>query len=141
MAFERWPMWHSQTMQSHDEATSVYSLHPTFHSLHLIVIEPQMWGWASMADCGRTQEDMPRDCHIGHFLGTEFAGFWVPGATLEPTSFIFSLILFLYSYYSIFMPKVSAPRCLRIASPTSAHTPRLPYRALLRCRICGILGT
>jgi hypothetical protein len=29
-----------------------------------------MWGWASMADCGRTQEDMPRDCHIGHFLGT-----------------------------------------------------------------------
>ena len=51
MAFERWPMWHSQTMQSDDKPISVYSLHPTFHSLHLIVIEPQMWGSTDAVIC------------------------------------------------------------------------------------------
>ena len=53
MAFERYHIRQFRTMQSHDKPICLYSLHPTFHSLHLIVIEPQMWGWALMANCGR----------------------------------------------------------------------------------------
>jgi hypothetical protein len=55
--------------------------------------------------------------------------------------YFYILILFHYFYYSIFTQKVSAPRCLRIAPPASAHTARPPFRALLRRRIRRILGT
>ena len=48
---------------------------------------------------------MPRDCRTTHFSGAEFAGFWGAWATLDHTSFIFSLLPFLYFYYSIFVAK------------------------------------
>eukprot|EP01047_Picozoa_sp_COSAG01_P049697 COSAG01_NODE_4951_length_4594_cov_8.087430_2_plen_154_part_00 len=33
------------------KVTSQYSIHSTFHSLHLIVIEPQMWGCTYTVKC------------------------------------------------------------------------------------------
>ena len=44
MAFKRCYIRQSRATDSDDKPIPVYSLHPAFHSLHLIVIEPQMWG-------------------------------------------------------------------------------------------------
>jgi hypothetical protein len=74
MAFERYRIRQSLFAKSDAKPISVYSLHPTLHSLYLIVIEPQMWGWAPMANCRRGSRCRTHNCVPWHNIGTHTVG-------------------------------------------------------------------